>query len=260
MVQKIRKAVFPVAGKGTRFLPATRAIPKELLPIVDMPLIDYAIIEAIEAGIEELIFITAHGKETIAYHLENSPYKSKFILQEEALGLGHAVNCAREAVGDEPFAVLLPDEFMVGKPGCLSQMIKKYNSTGANIVAANEVPEEHTSRYGILDVDENLKVSAMIEKPKEGTAPSNLAMTGRYILDSRIFDFLDKKETGAGGEIQLTDAMSYLLAEQDFYTINFNGRRFDCGNKSGFVEATIAIALEHSETSQNMPAILKKYA
>lgn len=259
MTKPIKKAVFPVAGKGTRFLPATRAIPKEMLPIVDIPLIEYAVQEAIEAGIEELIFVTAHGKESIAEYFTNTVYDAKFVIQAEALGLGHAVWCARELVGDEPFAVLLPDEFMVGKPGCLAQMVDKYNNNGGNILATDEVLPEHTSRYGILDVSGDMKITGMIEKPSPHDAPSNLAITGRYILDSKIFEFLEKKQTGAGGEIQLTDAMLHLLESQDFYAVNFNGRRFDCGNKAGFVEATIAIALEHSEIADDVAKILKKY-
>ena len=260
MSKSIKKAVFPVAGKGTRFLPATRAIPKELLPIVDVPLIEYAIQEALEAGIEELVFVTAHGKESIENYFNTSSYNCKFVIQEEALGLGHAVWCAKDLVGGEAFAVLLPDEFMVGSPGCLAQMAEKYNQTNGNILAAGEVLKEHTNRYGILEVDGEMKVSGMVEKPDPSEAPSNLAITGRYILDSKIFEFLEKKETGAGGEIQLTDAMIHLMNEQDFYAVNFSGRRFDCGNKAGFVDATIAIALEHDEIAKEIPDILKKYA
>lgn len=261
MTSKIKKVIFPVAGKGTRFLPATRAIPKEMLPIVDKPLIDYAVEEAIEAGVEELIFVTAHGKEAIENYFKDTNYNCKFTIQEEALGLGHAVCCARNYIDeDEFFAVILPDEFMVGSPGCLKQMSEVHAQTGANILAVNEVPKEQTNRYGIIAPGENNRINAMIEKPSADEAPSNLAITGRYILSAKIFEHLEKNEKGAGGEIQLTDAMVKLLAEQDFYSTTFTGRRFDCGNKAGFIDATIALALEHEEIGDQIPAILKKYS
>lgn len=284
-MKPIKKAVFPVGGLGTRFLPATKAMPKEMLPIVDKPIIQYAFEEAIEAGIEQFIFVTGRNKDAINNHFDNAfeleqiltekdkteyikhttgwmpePGSITFIRQQQALGLGHAIWCARKYIGDEPFAVLLADEFMVGQPGCLKQMVEKYNACEGNILASGEVLKEHTNRYGILEIDDNLKISSMVEKPKPQDAPSNLAIIGRYILQPEIFKFLEKKEKGAGGEIQLTDAMVHLLKEQDFYAVNFEGQRFDCGSKSGFIEATITMALKHNEIGTEIAEIIKKYA
>jgi len=275
MSQKpIRKAVFPVAGLGTRFLPATKAVPKELLPIVDRPLIQYAVDEAIEAGIETMIFVTGRGKGAIedhfdiAYELERTqadrgksvdalkgtrltPGNAVFVRQQEPLGLGHAIWCARDIVGDEPFAIILPDEFMVGEPGCMKQMVDAYAAVGGNLVCALEVPMEDTPSYGVIDPGVRngslTEVLGLVEKPAAGTAPSNLILPGRYILQPDVMRVLATQAAGAGGEIQLTDAMAQMIGTQPFYGVTFAGRRYDCGSKAGYIEANFALALERDD-------------
>ena len=275
-MKKVKKAVFPVAGLGTRFLPATKAMPKEMLTVVDRPLIQYAVEEALEAGIEQMIFVTGRGKTAlddhfdIAFELEatmRSRGKSLDILestrmpagaivsvrQQEPLGLGHAVWCARDIVGDEPFAVLLPDDLMVGDPGCLAQMVDAYNRVGGNIVCVEEVPEERTASYGIVAPgarDGRLtEVKGLVEKPKPAEAPSNLGIVGRYILQPEVMRILESKERGAGGEIQLTDAMAKLIGEQPFHGLTVTGERHDCGDKIGFVKANVALALKRDDVA-----------
>ncbi|MCF8708858.1 UTP--glucose-1-phosphate uridylyltransferase GalU [Rhizorhapis sp. SPR117] len=280
-LKKIRKAVFPVAGLGTRFLPATKVVPKEMLPVVDRPLIQYAVDEALEAGIEQMIFVTGRGKGVIedhfdiAYELEHTmsargkdlsilaptrlmPGNAAFVRQQEPMGLGHAVWCAREIVGDEPFAVFLPDEFMVGTPGCMKQMVDAYEKVGGNLICALEVPMDQTSSYGVLDpgsVDGTLtEVRGLVEKPAPGTAPSNLIIAGRYILQPQVMQLLERQEKGAGGEIQLTDAMAAMIGNQPFHGVTFDGRRFDCGSKAGYIEANFALALEREDMRDHIRA------
>ena len=284
-MKPIRKAVFPVAGLGTRFLPATKAVPKEMLPIVDKPLIQYAVDEAREAGIEQMIFVTGRGKNAIedhfdsAYELERtmqdrdkdmslldgsrlSPGNAIFVRQQEPLGLGHAVWCARAIVGDEPFAVFLPDEFMWGSPGCMKQMVDAYAEVGGNLVSVIEVPDEKTSSYGIVAPGNSTgpltEVKAMVEKPKAGEAPSNLAISGRYILQPEVMDELDRQEPGAGGEIQLTDSMARIIGRQPFHAVTFNGRRFDCGSKVGFAAANLALSLERPDMGEELATIARE--
>jgi UTP--glucose-1-phosphate uridylyltransferase len=274
MQQRVRKAVFPVAGLGTRLLPATKSIPKEMITIVDRPLIQYAVDEAREAGIEQLIFVTGRGKSALvdyfdqAFELEATlkakgkgldvlePSDARFgevvsVRQQQPLGLGHAVWCARDIVGDEPFAVLLPDELMVGRPGCLKQMVEAYDQVGGNLVAALEVPDGETHKYGVIDPGATsgrlTEVRGMVEKPAPGTAPSNLMLPGRYILQPEVMRALDAQEAGAGGEIQLTDAMSKVIGQQPFHAFRFEGERYDCGSAAGFVIANIAMALDRSD-------------
>lgn len=272
--QPIRKAVFPVAGLGTRFLPATKAIPKELLPIVDRPLIQYAVDEARDAGIEQMIFVTGRGKTAlveyfdIAFELETTmgergkdlevlqptrftPGDLITVRQQVPLGLGHAIWCARAIVGNEPFAILLPDELMVGKPGCLKQMVDAYDEVGGNLISVLEVPDEEVSSYGVIDPGREFgaltEVRGLVEKPPVATAPSNKILSGRYILQPEVMRVLEAQEKGAGGEIQLTDAMAKMIGTQPFHAVSFAGRRFDCGSKTGFVEATLALALERED-------------
>lgn len=274
MPTRVRKAVFPVAGLGTRLLPATKSIPKEMITIVDRPLIQYAVDEAREAGIEELIFVTGRGKSALvdyfdqAYELEATlkdkgksldvlaPSNAKFgevvtVRQQQPLGLGHAVWCARHIVGDEPFAVLLPDELMMGTPGCLAQMVEAYDRVGGNIVAALEVPDDETHKYGVIDPGASdgrlTEIRGMVEKPAPGTAPSNLMLPGRYILQPAVMRALDAKEKGAGGEIQLTDAMAKLIGTQPFHAYRFDGQRYDCGSAAGFVIANVAVAMQRDD-------------
>jgi len=283
----IRKAVFPVAGLGTRFLPATKAIPKELLPIVDRPLIQYAVDEAREAGIEQMIFVTGRGKTAIvehfdvAYELEttmNERGKSLSVLeptrarpgdiitvrQQVPMGLGHAIWCARAIVGDEPFAIMLPDELMVGAPGngCLKQMVDAYNEVGGNLISVLEVPEEEVSSYGVIDPGATsgalTEVKGLVEKPPVAEAPSNKIISGRYILQPEVMRTLETQGKGAGGEIQLTDAMARMIGNQPFHAVNFDGRRFDCGSKTGFVEATLALALEREDMGAEVRAIAER--
>ncbi|MEO6151997.1 MAG: UTP--glucose-1-phosphate uridylyltransferase [Croceibacterium sp.] len=275
----IRKAVFPVAGLGTRFLPATKAIPKELLPIVDRPLIQYAVDEAREAGIEQMIFVTGRGKTAlvehfdIAYELESTmtergkdisaldptrftPGDLITVRQQVPLGLGHAIWCARAIVGDEPFAILLPDELMVGTPGCLAQMVAAYNEVGGNVISVLEVPWDEVSSYGVITPGTRngplTEVTGLVEKPTREEAPSNLIVSGRYILQPEVMRTLEGQGKGAGGEIQLTDAMARMIGQQPFHAVTFAGRRFDCGNKIGFVEATLALALERADIGEEV--------
>ncbi len=273
-IKPLRKAVFPVAGLGTRFLPATKSMPKEMLTVVDKPLIQYAVEEALEAGIEQIIFVTGRGKGAledhfdISYELEDTmrargksldaisqirmkPGSPVYVRQQEPLGLGHAVWCAREIVGDEPFAVLLPDELMVGKPGFMKQMVEAYNQVGGNVIGALEVADSETDKYGIISpgaIDGRLtEVKALVEKPKQGTSPSNLMIPGRYILQPDVMRILENQEKGAGGEIQLTDAMAQLIGNQPFHGFTFDGQRYDCGDKAGYIQANLAIALSRAD-------------
>lgn len=282
----IRKAVFPVAGLGTRFLPATKAIPKEMLPIVDRPLIQYAVDEAREAGIEQMIFVTGRGKSAIedhfdiAFELEKTmsdrgksldvlaptrlgPGNCAYVRQQEPLGLGHAIWCARGIVGDEPFAILLPDELMHGQPGCLAQMVAAYDEVGGNLISVIEVPDEEVSSYGVIAPGAKIsqaltEVTGLVEKPKRGDAPSNKIISGRYILQPEVMRTLEDQEKGAGGEIQLTDAMARMIGEQPFHAVTFDGRRFDCGSKTGFVEATLALALEREDMGPEVRRIAER--
>lgn len=284
MSNRVRKAVLPVAGLGTRLLPATKSIPKEMITVVDRPLIQYAVDEAREAGIEQLIFVTGRGKSALvdyfdqAFELEATlrekgksldvlaPSNAQFgevvtVRQQQPLGLGHAVWCARHIVGDEPFAVLLPDELMFGKPNCLAQMVDAYGKVGGNVVAALEVPESETHKYGVIDPGETdgpiTEIRGMVEKPASGTAPSNLMLPGRYILQPEVMEALDSQERGAGGEIQLTDAMAKLIGKQPFHAYRFNGERYDCGSAAGFVIANVAMALERSDVAPALREFLK---
>jgi len=285
-MSKVRKAVIPAAGLGTRFLPATKAIPKELLPIVDRPLIQYAVDEAREAGIEEMIFVTGRGKTAIvehfdiAYELEATmgergkdlsaldptrftPGNLITVRQQVPLGLGHAIWCARAIVGDEPFAILLPDELMVGVPGCLKQMVDAYDQVGGNLISVLEVPREEVSSYGVIapgaDVSDTLtEVTGLVEKPPVDQAPSNKIISGRYILQPEVMRTLEDQGKGAGGEIQLTDAMARMIGSQPFHAVTFAGRRFDCGSKVGFVEATLALALERPDMGAEVRAMAER--
>jgi len=281
----IRKAVFPVAGLGTRFLPATKAIPKELLPIVDRPLIQYAVDEAREAGIEQMIFVTGRGKTAIvehfdvAYELESTmgdrgkdmsvleptratPGDIITVRQQVPMGLGHAIWCARAIVGDEPFAILLPDEMMVGEPGCMAQMVEAYNEVGGNLISVLEVPHEEVSSYGVIDPGASsgalTEVKGLVEKPPVDQAPSNKIISGRYILQPEVMRTLETQGKGAGGEIQLTDAMAQMIGTQPFHAVTFDGRRFDCGSKLGFVEATLALALEREDMGADVRAMAQR--
>ncbi|QYU69660.1 UTP--glucose-1-phosphate uridylyltransferase GalU [Leptolyngbya sp. 15MV] len=285
MRRPIRKAVFPVAGLGTRFLPATKAIPKELLPVVDRPLIQYAVDEAREAGIEQMIFVTGRGKTAIvehfdvAYELEttmNERGKNLAVLeatrftpgdiitvrQQVPLGLGHAIWCARAIVGDEPFAIFLPDELMIGSPGCMKQMVDAYEQVGGNLISVLEVPREEVSSYGVIDPGAAhgplTEVRGLVEKPPMDQAPSNKIISGRYILQPEVMRTLEGQEKGAGGEIQLTDAMARMIGQQPFHAVTFEGRRFDCGSKTGFVEATLALALEREDMGAEVRAMAQR--
>jgi UTP--glucose-1-phosphate uridylyltransferase len=286
--RKVRKAVFPVGGLGTRFLPATKAMPKEMLPVVDKPLIQYAVEEARDAGIEEFIFVTGRGKEAIEDHFDHSgelqnallsrgkddlwalikdiplgPGRIAYTRQPEPLGLGHAVWCARALINGEPFAVLLADDLILSDQPCLKQMIEAYEDLGGSMVAVMDVPREHTSRYGILDPISDdgrlVQVRGVVEKPKPAMAPSNLAIIGRYILDPQVLNHLERQERGAGGEIQLTDALADVIGEQPFHGLRFEGRRFDCGDKVGFLEANIAFALDRDDMADAVRRILASY-
>jgi UTP--glucose-1-phosphate uridylyltransferase len=289
MQKRVRKAVFPVAGLGTRILPATKAMPKEMLTVVDKPLIHYAIEEAKAAGIEEFYFVTGRAKSALEDHFDLSfeleatlrergktelldeletwlpdPGQIAYTRQQRPLGLGHAVWCARNLVGDEPFAVMLVDDLMVGDPPCLKQMVEAYETTGGNIVAVIEVPREHTRRYGVLDIvkDEGLLVRAkgVVEKPDPAVAPSTLTIIGRYIIQPEIFRHLGELNPGAGGEIQLTDGLDKLIAEgQAFYGLRAAARRFDCGDKLGYLEANVALGLAHPTLGPELRKILKSY-
>jgi UTP--glucose-1-phosphate uridylyltransferase len=274
MTKKLRKAVFPVGGLGTRFLPATKAMPKEMLPVVDRPLIQYAVDEAREAGIEQMIFVTGRGKSAIedhfdiSYELETTltargksleaiestrfrPGEVVYVRQQDPIGLGHAIWCARHIVGDEPFAIFLPDELMVGAPGCMKQMVDAYERLGGNLVCALEVEPSETSKYGIITpgaIDGPItEILGLVEKPAQGTAPSNLMIPGRYILQPEVMQVLETQSRGAGNEIQLTDAMAQMIGKQPFHGVTFDGRRFDCGDKAGFITANIALALDRED-------------
>jgi UTP--glucose-1-phosphate uridylyltransferase len=284
MPAPIRKAIFPVAGLGTRFLPATKAMPKEMLTVVDRPLIQYVVDEARSAGIEHFILVTGRNKGVIEDHFDiqveleatlrergrtdvlaelasdiPTPGQMSFTRQQSPLGLGHAVWCARELVGNEPFAVLLPDMLMRGEPGCLTQMVAVYNRTGGNVIAVEECDPAHTDRYGIVGVGEeaaggSFRITSMVEKPDPKAAPSNLYINGRYILQPGIFAHLARRQRGAGNEIQLTDAMIALAATEPFYGCRFKGRTFDCGSKLGFLAANVAYALEREDIGEAFAA------
>ena len=282
-MKAVRKAVFPVAGLGTRFLPATKSMPKEMLTVVDRPLIQYAVEEAREAGMEQMIFVTGRGKSAlddhfdIAFELETTmtgrgksldplastrsvPGSIASVRQQEPLGLGHAVWCARDIVGDEPFAVLLPDDLMWGRPGCLKQMVDAYAKVGGNIVCAEQVALERTSSYGIITpgaTEGNLtEVKGLVEKPKPQDAPSTLGIVGRYILQPEVMHVLDRQERGAGGEIQLTDAMAGLIGTQPFHGVTVSAKRYDCGDKAGFVMANLALSLERDDIAPALRAFI----
>ena len=277
MKTKITKAIFPVAGMGTRFLPATKSVPKEIMTLVDRPLVQYAIDEAREAGIKEFIFVTSRGKGALEDYFDNAPQleqelrkKGKdelleilkstnmdsgeiaYMRQHKPLGLGHAVWCARRLIGNEPFAVILPDDVIAAEKPCLQQMVEAFEETQGNIVAAMEVPDDKASSYGVLDIKEDMgamvSTKGMVEKPAPGTAPSNLAVIGRYILTPTVLKMLNKKKTGAGGEIQLTDAIADARDEgEEVYGFRFRGQRFDCGSKAGFLQATVSFALARDD-------------
>ena len=284
----VKKAVFPVAGLGTRFLPATKAMPKEMLPVVDKPLIQYAVEEALSAGIEEIIFVTGRRKEALEDHFDRScelehtlmlrnkesllleleslvPESGTIIYtrQSEPLGLGHAIWCSRHAVGNEPFAVLLADDLVKTEQPVLAQMLAQFEAVQSSIVAIEEINPDQTEKYGILDVENTnnslLKIKGMVEKPPPDKAPSNLAIIGRYILMPEIYAQLGRKERGAGGEIQITDAMANLLKDQPIYGYRFEGRRFDCGSKAGFQMANLAYALDRPEIKKTLVPFITEY-
>ncbi|SOB91602.1 UTP--glucose-1-phosphate uridylyltransferase [Rhodobacter sp. JA431] len=286
MQRKVKKAIFPVAGLGTRFLPATKSIPKEILTLVDRPLIQYAIDEARAAGIKEFIFVTSRGKSALEDYFDDAPEleaslrrkgKTKlletlrtsnmdsgaiaYVRQNQPLGLGHAVWCARRLIGNEPFAVLLTDDVIAADKPCLQQMIEAHAETGGNVVAAMEVPPEQTASYGVLDIAEDMsslvRVKGMVEKPKPEEAPSNLAVIGRYILTPKVMQNLNKKKEGAGGEIQLTDAIAEEIAVGNpVYGFRFRGQRYDCGSKAGFLQATVAFGLARDDLREEFNEFL----
>ena len=290
MAHRVRKAVFPVAGLGTRFLPATKAMPKEMLTVVDRPLIQHVVDEAIEAGVEHFIFVTGRNKGVIEDHFDRQfeleqvlaergktdeltalnrdlpgPGSTSFTRQQEPLGLGHAVWCARELVGNEPFALLLPDVLVQtnGNKGCLAQMLDAYKKLGGNIIAVEPVPEDQVKNYGVVSIGKGsdgrvLPIDGMVEKPKPGTEPSNLTILGRYILQPEIFAILSAQGKGAGGEIQLTDAMLALLKRQPFYAVKYAGKAFDCGTKLGFLTANVAYALARPDIAEAFKAEIKR--
>ncbi len=268
MTRKVRTAVFPVAGRGTRFLPATKAMPKEMMPVVDKPLVQYAVEEALQAGVDRLVFITGSSKRAIEDHFDIDPELERalevagkeellglvrgilprgvacvYIRQGEPLGLGHAVLCARPAVGDEPFFVHLPDDLIRSEPGCLAQLSRHYAKHAASVIAVQEVPAERTRDYGIVAVDPNMRLERIVEKPQPEAAPSRLAVVGRYLLTPAVFEALDSTGRGTGGEIQLTDGIARLMHSEAVYALPFEGRRYDCGSKLGYLEATIDYAM-----------------
>ncbi len=288
MKHKVTKAIFPVAGMGTRFLPATKSIPKEIMTLVDQPLIQYAIDEARDAGIEEFIFVTSRGKSALEDYFDGAPQleatlqrKGKtalldqlkrtdmesgaiaYVRQREALGLGHAVWCARRLIGDEPFAVLLPDDVIKADKSCLAQMVEAYEETGGNMVAAMEVSMDKISSYGTLAIKEDMghmvSVSGMVEKPKQEDAPSNLAVIGRYILDPKVLANLDEMKIGAGGEIQLTDAIAEEIEGTGVYGYRFRGERYDCGSKAGYLQATVAFGMERDDLRDEFTDFLRDF-
>jgi UTP--glucose-1-phosphate uridylyltransferase len=285
MAQRVRKAVLPVAGLGTRFLPATKAMPKEMLTVVDRPLIQYAVEECLAAGIEEFVFVTGRNKSALedhfdaAFELESTLHQrgkarelkqtqgatikagnAVFTRQQKPLGLGHAVWCAREWVGREPFAVLLPDELMIGSPTCTAQLVAAHDKTGGSVIAVMDVAREQTKSYGIAAVkaekDGLAEVTGLIEKPKPQDAPSTLAWIGRCVLLPEVFDHLDHHEAGSGGEIQLTDAMAKMIGNKPFHALRYAGRRYDCGSRIGFLEANVAVALHRADTAAETRALL----
>ena len=287
MAQRVRKAVLPVAGLGTRFLPATKAMPKEMLTVVDRPLIQYAVEECLAAGIEEFVFVTGRNKSALedhfdaAYELEDTllqrgkkselkqtqdatikPGNAIFTRQQRPLGLGHAVWCARDWIGREPFAVLLPDELMISSPTCTAQLVAAYEKTGGNVVAVMEVPRAQTKSYGIVAVkgEKNglAEMTGIVEKPKPDEAPSTLAWIGRSVVLPEVFDHLDKHETGTGGEIQLTDAMAKMIGHAPFHALRYTGQRYDCGSRMGFLEANVAVALHRADTAAETRALLSR--
>ena len=286
---RVRKAVLPVAGFGTRVLPATKTIPKEMLPVFDRPAIQYVVDEALAAGIEHFIFVTGRNKGAIedyfdtAYELETSleakgksdilaevtrtkptPGSMSFVRQQAPLGLGHAIWCARDIIGSEPFAILLPDVLVQAEPSCLAQMIEVYDETGGNVIAVEQVPADEVNKYGIIDPvsrDGNrIRMRGMVEKPPVETAPSNLSITGRYILQGSIFDFLADQAVGAGGEIQLTDAMARQMESQDFHAVEYDGQSYDCGSKLGYLRATMAYARSHPELGTDAQALIDTFS
>ena len=286
MSRKVTKAIFPVAGLGTRFLPATKSVPKEIMTLVDRPLVQYAIDEARAAGIKEFIFVTSRGKGALEDYFDHAPQLEReleakgkdkllkvlqdtnmdsgeiaYIRQHKALGLGHAIWCARRLIGDEPFAVMLPDDVIAADKPCLQQMVEAYEEVGGNMVAAMEVPADKASSYGVLDVQEDMgslvSVKGMVEKPAPGTAPSNLAVIGRYILSPQVLQNLEDKQVGAGGEIQLTDAIAKQIGtDEGVYGFRFNGQRFDCGSKAGFLQATVSFGLSRDELRDDLEGYL----
>lgn len=287
MAQRVRKAVLPVAGLGTRFLPATKAMPKEMLTVVDRPLIQYAVEECLAAGIEEFVFVTGRNKGALEDHFD-SAYELEatleqrgkarelkqtreatltagnaiFTRQQKPLGLGHAVWCARDWIGDEPFAVLLPDELTISSPTCIAQLVAAHEETDGSVVAVMDVPREQTKNYGIAAVKVEkgglLEITGMVEKPKPEDAPSTLAFIGRYVLLPEVFEHLDRHETGSGGEIQLTDAMARMIGRAPFHALRYEGRRYDCGSRIGFLEANVAVALHRSDSQEETRALLNK--
>ena len=288
-MKRVRKAVFPVAGLGTRFLPATKAIPKEMLTVVDKPVIQYVVDEAREAGIEHFIFVTGRNKTVIEDHfdvqfelyntlaqrgkdeqlarlqrLQPGPGETSYTRQQVPLGLGHAVWCARDLVGDEPFALLLPDMIMQAEKSCMREMVELYDQTGNNVIGVQECDPAESHKYGIVGQGDaagsGFQITSMVEKPRQGTAPSNLYINGRYILQPEIFDLLENQERGAGNEIQLTDAMLKLKKEQPFYGYHFRGRTFDCGSPEGFVEANVAFALWRPDIHDKVADTIRKLA
>ena len=287
-MKKLRKAVLPVAGFGTRVLPATKTIPKEMLPVVDRPALQYVVDEAIEAGIEHFVFVTGRNKGAIedyfdrAYELEAS-LKTKgkteiynaldrdtpkagtmsFVRQQSALGLGHAIWCARDVIGDEPFAILLPDVLVKAKKSCLAQMVEAYSKVGGNVIAVDAVPDKRVSSYGVIAPKSRngrlIEMSGMVEKPPTAEAPSNLKITGRYILQPEVMDILKDQEAGAGGEIQLTDAMGTLMKQQSFHAYEYEGKDYDCGSKIGYFEAVLAYARDHAEIGVEAREMIKRF-
>lgn len=291
-MKKIRKAVLPVAGFGTRVLPATKAIPKEMLPVVDRPALQYVVDEAREAGIEHFVFVTGRNKGAIedyfdrAYELETTLREknktdllekitstlpaagaTSFVRQQSPLGLGHAIWCARDVIGDEPFAILLPDVLVKAKKSCLAQMVEAYDKVGGNIIAVDEVPMDRVSSYGVIAPKDGasthgklIEMSAMVEKPPVDQAPSNLKITGRYVLQPEIMKLLSDQAAGAGGEIQLTDAMARLMEMQTFHALKYDGHDYDCGSKYGYFEANVAYAIDHPEIKDDARSLITKLA
>lgn len=287
MTQRVRKAVLPVAGLGTRFLPATKAMPKEMLTVVDRPLIQYAVEECLQAGIDEFVFVSGRNKVSLEDHFDHAyelemmlegrkkaselavtqgatikPGNAIFTRQQKPLGLGHAVWCARHWIGREPFAVLLPDELTLDTPSCIGQLALAHEKTGGSVVAVMDVPREQTKNYGIAAVkaekDGLAEITGMVEKPKPEEAPSTLALIGRYVLLPEVFDHLDNHETGAGGEIQLTDAMAKMIGRSPFHALRYTGRRYDCGSRLGFLEANVAISLSRTDTKAESRALIER--